>query len=54
MFSKLRILLFVCFRSTHGWMGMDVSVNIFTISLQYHSCAQTLVRGERCLGPDLQ
>ena len=31
MFSKLRILLFVCFRSTHGWMGMDVWVNVFTI-----------------------
>ena len=24
MFSELRILLFVCFRSVHGWMGMDV------------------------------
>ena len=31
MFSKLRILLFVCFRSTHGWMGMDVRVNVFTM-----------------------
>ena len=31
MFSKLRILLFVCFRSTHGWMGMDVWVNVFTM-----------------------
>ena len=29
MFSKLWILLFVCFRSTHGWMGMDVWVNVF-------------------------
>ena len=24
MFGELRILLFVCFRSVHGWMGMDV------------------------------
>ena len=24
MFDELRILLFVCFRSVHGWMGMDV------------------------------
>ena len=31
MFCKLRILLFVCFRSTHGWMGMDVWVNVFTM-----------------------
>ena len=31
MFSKLRILLFVCIRSTHGWMGMDVWVNVFTM-----------------------
>ena len=31
MFSKLRILLFVCFMSTHGWMGMDVWVNVFTM-----------------------
>ena len=31
MFSKLRILLFVSFRSTHGWMGMDVWVNVFTM-----------------------
>ena len=31
MFSNLRILLFVCFRSTHGWMGMDVWVNVFTM-----------------------
>ena len=30
MFSKL-ILLFVCFRCTHGWMGMDVLVNVFTM-----------------------
>ena len=29
MFSELRILLFVCFRSTHGWMGVDVWVNVF-------------------------
>ena len=29
MFSKLRILLFVCFRSTHGWMRKDVWVNVF-------------------------
>ena len=27
-FSELRILLFVCFRSTHGWMGMDVWANV--------------------------
>ena len=31
MFTKLRILLFVSFRSTHGWMGMDVWVNVFTM-----------------------
>ena len=31
MFSKLRILLFVSFRSTNGWMGMDVWVNVFTM-----------------------
>ena len=24
MFGELRVLLFVCFRSVHGWMGMDV------------------------------
>jgi len=24
MFSELRVLLFVCFRSVHGWMGMHV------------------------------
>ena len=24
MFGELRILRFVCFRSVHGWMGMDV------------------------------
>ena len=24
MFGELRILLVVCFRSVHGWMGMDV------------------------------
>ena len=24
MFSELRVLLFLCFRSVHGWMGMDV------------------------------
>ena len=24
LFDELRILLFVCFRSVHGWMGMDV------------------------------
>ena len=24
MFGELRILLFVCLRSVHGWMGMDV------------------------------
>ena len=28
MFGELRILLFVCFRSVHGWMGMDVWVNV--------------------------
>ena len=30
MFSELRVLLFVCFRSVHGWMGMDVWVHVFT------------------------
>ena len=29
MFGELRVLLFVCFRSVHGWMGMDVWVNVF-------------------------
>ena len=24
MFGELRIFVFVCFRSVHGWMGMDV------------------------------
>ena len=24
MFGELRVLLFLCFRSVHGWMGMDV------------------------------
>ena len=33
MFSKLRILLFVCFRSTHGWMGMDVSECLYNAIL---------------------
>ena len=28
MFGELRILLFVCFRSVDGWMGMDVWVNV--------------------------
>ena len=28
MFGELRILLFGCFRSTHGWMGMDVWANV--------------------------
>ena len=28
MFGDLRILVFVCFRSVHGWMGMDVWVNV--------------------------
>ena len=31
MFSKLKILLFVSIRSTNGWMGMDVWVNVFTM-----------------------
>ena len=31
MFSKLRILLFVCFRSIHGWMEMNVWLNDFTM-----------------------
>ena len=26
MFGELRVLLLVCFRSVHGWMGMDVCV----------------------------
>ena len=31
MFGELRVLLLVCFRSVHGWMGMDlcVCVNVF-------------------------
>ena len=32
MFCELRVLLFVCFRSVHGCMGMDVWVNVFTLS----------------------
>ena len=28
MFGELRVLLFVCFRSVHGWMGMDVWMNV--------------------------
>ena len=24
MYSELRSLVFVCFRSVHGWMGVDV------------------------------
>ena len=28
MFGELKILLFVCFRSVHGWMGMDVWVYV--------------------------
>ena len=31
MFGELRVLLFVCFRSVHGCMGMDVWVNVFTM-----------------------
>ena len=26
------VCLFLCFRSVHGWMGMDVWVNVFTMS----------------------
>ena len=28
MFGELWVLFFVCFRSVHGWMGMDVRVNV--------------------------
>ena len=35
MFGEFRILLFVCFRSQHGWMGMDVWVNVFTMPFLY-------------------
>ena len=38
MFGELRVLLFVSFRSVHGWMGVD------------YSCAQTLDHGESWLG----
>jgi len=98
--------LVLCFRSVHGWIGMDVLVNVWGLrsicqaswpsptttlgrkgtsewrrhvwrvegfalfilgvciagwewmcewtSSECHFCAQTLDRGERCLGPDLQ
>ena len=32
IFGELSVFLFVCFRSVHGWMGMDVWVNVFTMS----------------------
>ena len=31
MFGQLKVSLLVCFRSVHGWMGMDVWVNVFTM-----------------------
>ena len=31
MFSELRVLLIDYFRSLHGWMGMHVPVNVFTM-----------------------
>ena len=31
MFGQLKVSLLVCFRSVHGWMGMDVWVNDFTM-----------------------
>ena len=53
-FALFLCFFFFCFsfsfRSVHGvceWMCE-------WMSLQCHSCAQTLDRGERCLGPDLQ
>ena len=30
MFGELRVLLLICFRSVHCWMGMDVCVNVFS------------------------
>ena len=31
MSGELRVLLFVCFSSVHGWMGMDLWVNVLTM-----------------------
>ena len=31
MFSELSVLFFFCFRIVHGWMGMDVLVDVFTM-----------------------
>ena len=44
MFGELKVLLIVSFRSVHGWMWVDVWVNV------HHSCAQTLDHGESWLG----
>ena len=49
MFGELRVLLFVLVVCMGGWEWMCE-----WMSLRCHSCAQTLDRGERCLGPDLQ
>ena len=54
MFGEWSILLFFCFRVCFSFCFLR-SVHAFMwMCLQCHSCAQTLDRGERCLGPDLQ
>ena len=49
MSGELRVLLFVLVVCMGGWEWMCE-----WMSLRWHSCAPTLDRGERCLGPDLQ
>ena len=49
VFGELRALLFVLGVCMGVWEWMCE-----WMSLGCHSCAQTLDRGERCLGPDLQ
>ena len=53
MFGELRDFLFVCFFVLGVCMG-EWEWMCEWMSSQCHSCAQTLDRGERCLGPDLQ
>ena len=49
MFGELRVLLFVLVVCMGVWEWL-----FEWMSLRCHSCVQTLDRGERCLGPDLQ
>ena len=49
MFGELRVLLFVLVVCMGGWEWMCE-----WMSLPCRSCAPTLDRGDRCLGPDLQ